>query len=286
MTDQQCVEFLQWALPQLRLRWPGFRKVRRQVHKRINRRMGELGLSEVADYRSYLTAHPAEWPVLDGFCRISISRFYRDKSVWDCLGEHVLPELARTAAARDEQAVRCWCAGCASGEEVYTLAIVWNTRVRPRFPGTRFRLLATDVDDEMLRRARRARYQASSLKDVPPDWLSGAFTRAAEEYVLCRDLSSPIELRRQDIRRELPAGPFHLVLCRNLVFTYFDEDLQRQILKQIVQRVVPDGILVIGKQEPLPVGTTGVLPYARNVGIYRVFAAGGGLTSSNNGATR
>ncbi len=65
MTDRECVEFLQWALPQLGLRWPGFRKVRRQVHKRIVRRWGELGLGQIADYRAYLETHAAEW----GVCR-------------------------------------------------------------------------------------------------------------------------------------------------------------------------------------------------------------------------
>lgn len=76
MTDRECVEFLQWALPQLGLRWPGFRKVRRQVHKRMVRRLGELGLGQIADYRAYLDTHAAEWGVLDAMSRISISRFY------------------------------------------------------------------------------------------------------------------------------------------------------------------------------------------------------------------
>ena len=77
MTDRECVEFLQWALPQLGLRWRGFRKVRRQVHKRIVRRLGELGLGQIADYRAYLDTHAAEWGVLDAMSRISISHSVR-----------------------------------------------------------------------------------------------------------------------------------------------------------------------------------------------------------------
>lgn len=95
MTDQECIEFLQWVAPRLRLRWPGFRKVRRQVQKRINRRLAELGLTGISDYQSYLENHPSEWSVLDSFCRISISQFYRDRDVFDRLRDETLPELAR-----------------------------------------------------------------------------------------------------------------------------------------------------------------------------------------------
>ena len=79
IADAEGVQFLQWCLPRLRLRWLGFRKVRRQVYKRILRRLKELGFSGVDEYRSYLEGHPAEWAVLEALCWISISRFYRDK---------------------------------------------------------------------------------------------------------------------------------------------------------------------------------------------------------------
>jgi len=269
VTDPQCIEFLQWALPRLRMRWPGFRKVRRQVHKRINRRMEELGLDDLSQYRAYLESHPGEWPVLDGLCRISISRFYRDRGVFDHLRDRLLGELARTVHARDETQLRVWCAGCASGEEPYTLAILWSTSVQPQFPQLRLRLLATDSDPRMLDRARRAVYSASSLKDVPPGWLDTAFTRQGEEYALRPEFRDAVEFQLQDIRTEMPEGPFQLVLCRHLAFTYFDEDLQRTVLRRIAERLLPDGLLMTGKQEPLPEGQQEVVPYGRNLGIYR-----------------
>jgi hypothetical protein len=91
MTDQECGQFLQWALPRLGMRWPGFRKVRRQVHKRLNRRLDELGLTQILEYCGYLKTHPDEWQILESFLRISISRFYRDRGVWDRLRDEVLP---------------------------------------------------------------------------------------------------------------------------------------------------------------------------------------------------
>ena len=77
MKDSDCVDFLQWALPRLGLRWPGFRKVRKQVCKRVDRRLRELGVPDAKTYRDFLEKHREEWSVLDSFCRIPISRFYR-----------------------------------------------------------------------------------------------------------------------------------------------------------------------------------------------------------------
>jgi len=95
MTDSEGVQFLQWCLPRLHLRWPGFRKVRRQVYKRINRRLQQLQLRNIDTYRDYLKDHPAEWATLETSCWISISRFYRDRSVFQYLESAVLPQLAQ-----------------------------------------------------------------------------------------------------------------------------------------------------------------------------------------------
>ena len=270
MTDRECVEFLQWALPRLRFRWPGFRKVRRQVRRRIERRLGQLGLADFGAYRSYLESRPGEWELLDGYCRITISRFYRDRGVFDFLGEEILPELAGAALGRGRDEVRCLSAGCASGEEAYTLLFLAQAGRFARFANVRMRLLATDADEQMLRRARQARYPASSVKDVPLDWLGGPLERSGEEYVVREDLRRRVEFQCQDIRRQLPAGPWDLVLCRNLVFTYFDEPLQREVLEKLVGHIRAGGVLVTGKQETLPESDVPLVPCAPHLGVYRV----------------
>jgi chemotaxis protein methyltransferase CheR len=273
MTDSQCVEFLQWALPRLRLRWPGFRKVRRQVHKRIDRRLGELSLSGAGAYRAYLESHPSEWQVLDSCCRITISRFYRDRGVFDYLGQQVLPELAERAVRGGDNEVRCWSVGCASGEEAYTLAILGHTSLAARFPNVRLTLAATDADEHLLQRARRGRYPASSVQDVPADWLGRFLMRSGEAYVVRPELREQVDFQQQDIRHAWPEGTFHLVLCRNLAFTYFDDPLQREILRGMVERIVPGGVLVVGKHESLPVPPPKLSPCGPNLGVYRVSGA-------------
>jgi len=238
MRDTACVDFLQWALPQLKMRWPGFRKVRRQVCKRIDRRCRELGLPDVAEYQAFLDTHPGEWMVLDSLCRVSISRFYRDRGVFDSLRRAILPSLAELALTKGDDELQGWSAGCASGEEVYSLNLMWHQELHARFPELNYRLVATDADRQLLQRARTARYPASSLKDLPPDWRGVAFIEVGREYRLRKEFTPNVDFRCQDIRTGQPEESFHLIMCRNLVFTYFSEALQQQLLTQILHRLL------------------------------------------------
>jgi chemotaxis protein methyltransferase CheR len=145
VSDAEYVSFLQWALPRMNLRWAGFRKVRRQVCKRLKRRIGDLGFRGLAEYRSHLEQNPEEWRRLDEFCRITISRFYRDRGVFQTLEDRVLPELAEEAKTARRSSIRVWSAGCASGEEVYTLKILWDLRMAARFSFCELSIFATPI---------------------------------------------------------------------------------------------------------------------------------------------
>ena len=267
--DSDCVAFLQWALPRLRMRWAGFRRVRRQVCKRIGRRLGELGLPDTDAYREFLEAQPEEWSRLDALCRITVSRFHRDRGVFQLLVDVVLPELAGIARDRGDPALRCWSAGCASGEEPYTLAMAWHFCVRERFPGLSLRVLATDADEHLLERAREGVYAESSLRDLPEDWRRLAFDRRDDRWWIRPPFQEPTKLERQDIRTTLPDDGFHLILCRNLVFTYFDESLQREILPRIASRLHPGGALLVGVHETFPTTESGLSAWFPGAGIYR-----------------
>jgi len=270
VNDRDCVEFLQWCLPRLGLRWPGFRKVRRQVCKRVSRRMSDLGLADTAGYRSYISAHDEEWTTLEGLCRITISRFYRDRGVFDALRSGVLPLLARSAADRGEDRVRCWSIGCASGEEPYTLQIVWNldTITGVEAP-PRLEVTATDADAGLLERAREGRFKRSSLKDLPADLAEAAFTVEVDEWVLGDAFKRDVAFFCHDIRGPAPEGPFDLVVCRNLVFTYFDAARQVAALDAVRSVLTPVGFLIIGIHETLPPNARDLQPYQSIPGVYR-----------------
>jgi len=269
MTDPEGVQFLQWCLPRLHLRWPGFRKVRRQVCKRVSRRLQELGLPSLDAYRVYLEGHPGEWATLDTLCWINISRFYRDRSVFQHLANEILPQLAQRVVARRESEIRCWSAGCAGGEEPYTLAIIWRNCLAAQFPLLALRIVATDIDPLAIRRAERGCYRASSMKDLPAQWRAQAFVTIADELCLKDEYRSPVTFMLQDIRERAPEGLFHLILCRNLVFTYFDEMLQRTTLQRLSGRLAPGGALIIGNLESLPDGPWGIQPWSTRLGMYQ-----------------
>jgi chemotaxis protein methyltransferase CheR len=259
---------LQWCLPTLHLRWRGFRKVRRQVCKRINHRLQGLGLPNAAAYRAYLEDHPNEWATLDTLCWINISRFYRDRKVFEQLEDCVLPQLAQRVIARADSEIRCWSAGCAAGEESYTLAIIWRNCFATQFPLLRLRIVATDIDPIAIRRAERGCYRPSSAKDLPSAWRAQAFVAIAGELCLKDEYRSSVTFMLQDIRECAPEGLFDLILCRNLVFTYFDETLQRKTMQGLSDRLAPGGALIIGNLESLPDGAWGLAPWFTRAGVY------------------
>ncbi len=267
--DEQCVRFLQWALPQLDMKWSGFRKVRRQVCKRIDRRLRHLGLTQVDAYRDFLEAHDEEWRYLDAMCRITISRFYRDRNVYAVLAGQVLPALAKQACDRGDDELRVWSAGCASGEEPYTLSIIWRIELEPRFPELDIEIVATDADPNMIRRARDARYASGSLKELPEHWRNRVFGRDADTWRLEPACRRCVRFVEQDLRHERPEGPFDLVLCRNLAFTYYDDALQRMLLAQIVETMHHGAALVLGIHEHLPESAEGLSAWLVEQRIWR-----------------
>lgn len=269
MKDEQCVRFLQWALPKLHMRWPGFRKVRKQVCKRVDARMRNLSVAGVDEYKAYLREHADEWAELDALCRITISRFYRDQGVFAILGQQVLPALARQALERGDTQLRVWSAGCASGEEPYTLAVLWAMELQSGFPGMSIEIVATDADANMMRRARDACYTFGSLKNMPDSWRKRAFELEDNSYCLKPEYKRCVELLEQDIRQQRPDGRFDLVLCRNLVFTYFEETLQLEHLSRIVDAMHDGAALVIGIHEKLPEEPAALSTWFDEQGIYR-----------------
>ena len=263
------MRFLQWALPQMHMRWPGFRKVRRQVCKRIDRRIKSLGLTHIDEYQHFLETHADEWATLDSLCHITISRFSRDKGVFATLADAVLPELIRNISASDGDTLRAWSVGCASGEEPYTLAVLWQTELQPRFPGMKLDVTATDADTQMLKRAREARYAFGSLKELPADLRDRVFTRQDDTYLLDADYRRDVTFVQQDVREAQPDGRFDLVLCRNLVFTYFDDRLQSELLSRIIDSMTDGAALVIGIHENLPESTDRLESWFDKQRIYR-----------------
>jgi chemotaxis protein methyltransferase CheR len=251
VNETDCTALLQWALPQLELRWPGFRKVRRQVCKRLKERMRDLGLDNYSAYRVRLEADPSEWRIFDNCCHITISRFFRDRGIFEVVRRQVLPDIA-ARAKREGRDAQVWSAGCASGEEPYTLKILWDVEVASTYPGVPLSIIASDVDKAMLTRAREGCFERTSLHELPPPLIEQAFDRMGLQYCVKPEYREGIEFLDQDLRTEMPPRVFDLILCRFVAFTYFAVPLQRKVLASMLERLRPQGYLVIGSHEQLP----------------------------------
>jgi len=270
MNDQSCVEFLQWCLLKLDFRWQGFKKVRKQVCKRIQRRVSELGISDLISYRNYLEKNPGEWNYLDSMCFITISRFYRDKAVFNSIQNEIFPLLTRNVIGENKNEIRCWSAGCCSGEEPYTLKILWDRFIDNHSEeNITLHILATDFRSYLIERAKSGFYHKGTLKELPKELIEQAFIKYEDGFKLKDHIKTNVKFLVQDIRNQLPYGEFHLVLFRNLVFTYFSEPLQIEILKNVVEKLKPCGFLIIGAHERLPVEINEIVKYKKNNCIYQ-----------------
>ncbi len=255
MTDDELVSFLQWALPKIGFRWKGFKKVRRQIGKRLKLRLSELDLYDIGAYKELLQTAPAEWGVFKSFCNITISRFYRDKAVFKTIQENVFPDLIKLAKKTDKQHLNFWSIGCCSGEEPYTIAILWdeylisdlNDQISPE-------ILATDISPALIQRAQNAIYTTSGVRDLPNHLINRSFKVDNRQYVLKDRYKKNIDFQIQDICTTIPKDKFNIILCRNLIFTYFDYTIQKRLLNKILKNLVDGGFLVIGIHEKLPPG--------------------------------
>ena len=252
MTDQEFVRFLQDVLPLMGLKWAGFRKVRGTVRHRVARRLRELAIADLDAYRAYLDRTPEEWPRLQAMCRIPISRFFRDRDVFHILRDSVLPFLAESALEAGRSKIGCLCIGCASGEEPYSMNLVWLTSLAHRYPDLELDIVAIDADRNMLKRALAARYRASSLKEVPAGIRETAFDDMNGEFRLRSAFRAGVRFDCCDIRDTMPSGRFDIVMCRNLVFTYFSDAVQGEFSGRIADLLRPHGVLVVGGHERLP----------------------------------
>lgn len=238
--------FLKDVAPGLGLQWRPFQ--RRGIKRKIKRRMTQLGFSEFEDYASKVKKDIEEQRYLIKTLTVTISRFFRDFEVFEIIKDSIFPALLR----RKEEKIKIWSIGCASGEEPYSLAILWRETFEKKCPGIKVYILATDVEEKMIQRGKEGRYKQSVLKEVPVKILERYFKRENGDYRIDSEIQSYVELKQHDLLREEPFLKMDIVFCRNLAFTYFSRDDQVETLKRLSLSLRDKGYLVIGKDESLP----------------------------------
>lgn len=242
---------------------------RRGIKRKIERRILESGARDFEDYLLRIRKDRQEQENLSRILSVTISRFFRDREVFDIIESSIIPPLAGKRSGRKIQA---WSIGCASGEEPYSLSLLWKERFEERYPRVGFSILATEIDEILLQRAEERRYKKSSLREVQPEILDKYFKEDGEYYILDPSIRQNIEFRRHDILREDGASGMDMVLCRNVAFTYFARASQVNVLNRIARSLEEDGCLVIGMGESLPLHDPALfVPAFPKQNIYRKF---------------
>jgi chemotaxis protein methyltransferase CheR len=249
-------EFLKTTLPLLGLRWRRFRS--KTMRRRIVARLQDLGLSSLPEYGAYVLAHAAEQRLLADQLTVTISRFWRNCFVFEALKRTWLPKLI--ARVRPGEPLRVWSAGCASGEEPYSLLILWDEW----FAGSGHKLLlvASDADSRCLHRGREGRYPPSSLRELPLELRRRHFVNAGGDFLISSAFREQVLWVEHNLLWDPPVPGNHLILCRNLAYTYFTEPVQREITRCFHQALLPGGLLVIGRKDQLPAGAEGLFRQA------------------------
>jgi len=182
--------------------------------------------------------------------------------VFEILQHQILPLLAQNAFKESRVKIRSWSVGCCSGEEPYTLQILWHLDLLPKLSKQlQLKIVATEQRSDLISRAKRGQYPQSSLKDLPKIFQEEAFIQSESKYILKNHFKTDVRFLKQDIRQQLPDGSFDLILCRNLAFTYFQQDLQLKLLEQFIKKLRPNGFFVLGANESLKQSDNFLEPY-------------------------
>ncbi len=239
---------------------------RATVLRRIERRLRVNTLSDLPSYLAFLEQHPDENPALLRDMLIGVTNFFRDREAFEALEREVVPGMFDGKA--DGEQVRAWVAGCSTGEEAYSLAMLLCERlgVDNHLPG--IQVFATDIDERAIEAARLGRYSESLLTDVPPLRLRQFFTRARGAYVVSKALREKVLFAAHNILSDPPFSQLDLVTCRNLLI-YLDHDVQRQVLQTFHFSLRPGGHLFLGRSESADIARDLFAPVDKKNRIYR-----------------
>ncbi|MFH9069325.1 CheR family methyltransferase [Streptomyces alboflavus] len=245
-TDEELEDLLGFLRDARGFDFTGYK--RSSLGRRIRKRMSDIDVRSYADYRDRLETSADEFSALFNTILINVTSLFRDPDAWTFLQREVVPELLADKEPHDE--IRVWSAGCSSGEEAYSLAIMFAEALGVEEALNRVKIYGTDVDEEALRDARTALYSAKSLEALPAELREKYFEQNGAQYGFRPDLRRRVIFGRHDVTRDAPISRLDLLVCRNTLM-YFNVEAQAQIVDRFHFALRESGHLFLGKAEML-----------------------------------
>ncbi|UII25787.1 hypothetical protein LVD15_21160 [Fulvivirga maritima] len=219
------------------------------IYRRLTRRMSLTGIEDYEQYIKELEKNAEERKQLSEDLLINVTDFFRDKEAYQTLNEEVIPEIIKNI--EKDQPIRIWIAGCASGEEAYSLAICFLEQMAKENINNELQIFATDIDDNAIKIARKGIYPASIIKEVPPQYIQKYFVKKEHDFYqikgIVRDL---ISFAKQNVATNPPFSHMHLISCRNLLI-YMRKEIQEKILNAFYFALERDSYLFLGSSETI-----------------------------------
>lgn len=217
--------------------------------RRVQYRMNMIPIKSYRDYTNYLEEHPEEFLHLFNTIEINLTNFFRNASAWDYIATQIIPQII--ASKPSDEPIRAWSAGCATGEEVYSLAIVLAEALGVEQFCSRVHIFGTDLDDDAISQARQGSYSISKISGIPDYLLKKYFEQIDGCYVFRKDLRRCISFSRHNLIEDAPMSKIDLLACRN-VLIYLNVETQVRVLVRFHFALKENGVLFLGNTEIIP----------------------------------
>lgn len=239
---------------------------RASLMRRVRHRMDQAGYETFEEYLDVLQASSDEFISLFNTILINVTAFFRDPEAWDFIRQEVIPQMLAERGPNDP--IRVWSAGCASGQEAYTLAILLAEALGPDEFRQRVKIYATDVDENALAEARAATYDRKAVEAIPQELLARYFENNNGRYVFRPDLRRVVIFGRNDLVKDAPISRVDLLVCRNTLM-YLNAETQRNVLSRLHFALAPQGTLFLGHAEMLLSHSDRFTPLALKHRVFR-----------------
>lgn len=239
------------------------------VERRLGTRLRALDIPTYRQYATYLSEHPEEYPRLLDAVTVNVTDFFRDPPVWKIVREEVLPALLKAKDASGQRVIRAWSAGCATGEEAYSIAMALTAAMGDRAGSYMYSVTATDLDPTALRTAEAATYDFAKAEHIPPHDRMRFINVEDKRFTIRPELREHVRFKKLNLFADDPPLSLDLIMCRN-VFIYFSREQQARVTGVFHRALARGGYLVLGRTEKMPQEmASSFVPVSSKERIYR-----------------